>query len=86
MTQDGDGVLSAAEPPGGAGARAQDGAGHPDAWAGARRLIDGWKGGINIAHEALDRHVATGHGEALAIRWLGKSGARRDLSYADLTA
>ncbi|MGR3363611.1 MAG: acetate--CoA ligase [Maritimibacter harenae] len=58
----------------------------PDAWAEARSLIDGWKGGINIAHEALDRHVSAGHGAELAIRWLGKSGERRDISYAELTA
>jgi acetyl-CoA synthetase len=36
--------------------------------------VDGWKGGINIAHEALDRHVAAGHGDQVAIRWLGKDG------------
>jgi acetyl-CoA synthetase len=56
-----------------------------DPWAEARRSIDGWQGGINIAHEALDRHVAAGHGAQTALRWLGKSGATRDFSYADLT-
>jgi len=54
-------------------------------WAEARSLIDGWKGGINIAHEAIDRHVADGHGEQVAIRWLGKEGTQRDLSYADMS-
>ena len=53
-------------------------------WAHARALIDGLDGGINIAHEALDRHVAAGHGAQTAIRWLGKSGDRRDLSYSDM--
>ncbi|MBY6201007.1 acetate--CoA ligase [Maritalea mobilis] len=57
-----------------------------EVWAEAQRFIDGWKGGINIAHEALDRHVAAGHGGDLAIRWLGKNGTRRDLLYADLLA
>ena len=56
-----------------------------DAWAEARALIDGLDGGINIAHEALDRHVAAGHGDEIALRWLGKSGERRDLSYGELT-
>ncbi len=56
------------------------------AWEEARALIDGWKGGVNIAHEALDRHVAAGHGDQLAMRWLGKSGERRDFTYAEMTA
>ncbi|MBF9058616.1 acetate--CoA ligase [Rhodobacterales bacterium HKCCSP123] len=80
MTQDMDALQSAA---GGVGA--PPGAGS-NAWAEARSLIDGWRGGINIAHEALDRHVISGHGGDLAIRWLGKSGERRDLTYADLQA
>jgi acetyl-CoA synthetase len=54
-------------------------------WAEARALVEGWKGGINIAHEALDRHVAAGHGRETAIRWLGKEGATRDITYAELT-
>ena len=53
-------------------------------WSEARALIDGLDGGINIAHEALDRHVAAGHGAQIALRWRGKSGVRRDLSYQDL--
>jgi hypothetical protein len=51
-------------------------------WAEARKMIDGWRGGINIAHEALDRHVAQGHGDQVALRWLGKDGTTTDLSYA----
>ncbi len=42
-------------------------------------------GGLNIAHEALDRHVADGHGGQPAILWLGKSGERREITYAALT-
>jgi acetyl-CoA synthetase len=54
-------------------------------WAEARRLVDGLPaGGLNIAHEAVDRHVARGRGGRTAIRWLGKAGARRESSYADL--
>jgi acetyl-CoA synthetase len=53
-------------------------------WADARAMIDGWRGGINIAHEALDRHVAQGHGDQIAIRWLGKDGSTQDLTYAEM--
>jgi len=50
-------------------------------------LLDGLPGGaLNIAYEAVDRHVANGSGDLTAIRWLGKSGERKDLSYADLSA
>ncbi|WP_119353243.1 acetate--CoA ligase [Azohydromonas sediminis] len=56
-------------------------------WDDARALLDGLPaGGLNIAHEAVDRHVAHGRGGKTAIRWLGKSGARREFSYADLAA
>ncbi len=57
-----------------------------DPWGEARAMISGLGGGLNIAHEALDRHVAAGHGAQVALRWLGKDGARRDLTYADLDA
>jgi len=42
------------------------------------------KGGLNIAHEAIDRHVTHGAGDREALRWLGKSGERRSFTYADL--
>jgi acetyl-CoA synthetase len=86
MTQQSGPALSGTGAKGGSGARTGHGDTSSESWAEARSQIDGWKGGINIAHEALDRHVAAGHGGDLAIRWLGKSGVRRDLSYADLTA
>jgi acetyl-CoA synthetase len=38
----------------------------------------------NIAHEAVDRHVGAGLGSRIAIRWLGRKGERRDISYSDL--
>ena len=59
-------------------------AGSGDLWGEARRLVDGLDGGINIAHEALDRHVSAGHGQQIALRWLGRDGTRRDLRYADM--
>ncbi|PWV63243.1 acetate--CoA ligase [Plasticicumulans acidivorans] len=56
-------------------------------WPQARATLAGLPGGgLNIAHEAVDRHVAQGHGERVAIRWLGKSGERIDYSYARLSA
>ena len=57
----------------------------PDPWAEARALLDRPGGALNIAHEAVDRHVAHGHGAQIALRWLGKDGSRRDLSYEDLS-
>lgn len=56
-----------------------------DAWATARALIDGLNGGINIAHEAVDRHVSAGHGGETAIVWFGKDDTRREFTYADLS-
>jgi acetyl-CoA synthetase len=43
-------------------------------------------GGLNIAHVAVDRHAASGRGEHLALRWLGKNGDVQDFSYAQLSA
>ncbi|WP_068117268.1 acetate--CoA ligase [Tropicimonas marinistellae] len=54
-------------------------------WEIAEKMLDGLPdGALNIAHEAVDRHVGAGHGEQTAIRWLGKSGAREEITYADL--
>lgn len=56
-------------------------------WDAARAELNGLPGGgLNIAYEAVDRHVAAGHGGKTAIRWLGKRGERREISYADLQA
>jgi acetyl-CoA synthetase len=42
-------------------------------WAQARASLDGLpREGLNIAHEAIDRHVLAGRGEKLALRWLGR--------------
>jgi acetyl-CoA synthetase len=55
-------------------------------WDTARSLLDGLPGGtgLNIAHEAVDRHVLHGRGQRVALRWIGKTGQRRELTYADL--
>jgi acetyl-CoA synthetase len=56
-------------------------------WTPARAGLDGMgDGALNIAYEALDRHVIAGHGADVAIRWLGRDGERRDLSYAEMNA
>ena len=52
-------------------------------WAQARTLLDGLPGGgLNIAHEAIDRHVLAGRGDRLALRWIGRDNRIRDFSYA----
>jgi acetyl-CoA synthetase len=55
-------------------------------WEEARRRLDGLPqgGGLNIAHEAIDRHTAGLHGNRLALRWISRSGARRDFTYDEL--
>ena len=54
-------------------------------WAEARAQLSGLPGGhLNIAYEAIDRHVAAGRGARIAIRWIAKDGSCQDVSYADL--
>ncbi|MBI5504010.1 MAG: acetate--CoA ligase, partial [Deltaproteobacteria bacterium] len=55
-------------------------------WSQARAGLDGLPGGrgLNIAHEAVDRHALGERRDHVAIRWLGRRGERRDFSYADL--
>lgn len=57
-------------------------------WAKARCRLDGLPEarGLNIAHEAVDRHANGFRADRVALRWIGKSGARRDLTYRDLAA
>ncbi|WP_343066991.1 acetate--CoA ligase [Hydrogenophaga aromaticivorans] len=55
-------------------------------WNDARRWLDGLPGGagLNIAYEAVDRHLLHGRGDKVAIRWIGKSGERQEFTYTDL--
>jgi acetyl-CoA synthetase len=54
-------------------------------WLRARSLVDGLPaGGLNIAHEAVDRHARGALKDKLAIRWLGKDGTVVDFSYGRL--
>jgi acetyl-CoA synthetase len=57
-------------------------------WAKARALLDGLPGGggLNIAHEAVDRHARGRRAGRVALRWIGKTGTRRDFTYRDLAA
>ncbi|HEX5543706.1 MAG TPA: acetate--CoA ligase [Micromonospora sp.] len=41
-------------------------------------------GQLNIAYNCLDRHVAAGRGDQVAIHWEGEPGDTRTLTYADL--
>lgn len=55
-------------------------------WEAAQHLIDGFGDGtLNIAHEAIERHVNAGHGDQIALRWISKSGTQQDFSYAKLS-
>ena len=55
-------------------------------WDQARRELDGLPcgQGLNIAHEAVDRHAAGPRKDWVAIRWVSKSGTSQDFSYAQL--
>ena len=55
-------------------------------WSDARRQLDGLPEGrgLNIAHEAVDRHAGGSRAGHVALRWISKSGARRDFTYAAL--
>jgi acetyl-CoA synthetase len=55
-------------------------------WEAVRRKLNGLPGGrgLNIAHEAVDRHAIGPGYHRLALRWLSKQGEVRDLTYGTL--
>jgi acetyl-CoA synthetase len=55
-------------------------------WDAARRALDGLPGGrgLNIAHEAVDRHAEGPLRDRRALRWLGREGQIRDFTFLDL--
>src|SRR5262249_25060059 len=54
-------------------------------WDDIDKELDGLPGGgLNIAYEALDRHVAKGQGGKTAILWEGKGGEQESLTYAEV--
>lgn len=55
-------------------------------WESIQEELDGLPNnkGLNIAHEAVDRHANSNRANKIAIRWIGKKGERRDISYLEL--
>jgi acetyl-CoA synthetase len=52
-------------------------------WEAARRELEGLPGGgLNIAHEAVERHASS---DKIAFRFLSAQGGQRDVSYAELS-
>ena len=62
-------------------------------YASTRKEFDWWSegfekmdwlpdGGLNNAYEAVDRHVVRGHGDKLAMIWLGKNGEEERYTYS----
>jgi hypothetical protein len=49
-------------------------------------MLDGLPGlkGLNIAHEVVDRHARGARADKVALRWIGKAGEIRDVTYRDL--
>jgi acetyl-CoA synthetase len=55
-------------------------------WSDARRELDGLPaGGLNIAHEALDRFVGAGLGGRVAMRFIARDRTRTEFTYEDLS-
>ena len=56
-------------------------------WEEARRGLDGLPGGrgLNIAHEAVDRHAAGPDSSRVALRWVRRDGPPVEATYADLS-
>jgi acetyl-CoA synthetase len=54
-------------------------------WDEVRKLLlEPARTGLNIAHVALDRQVAAGHGERRAVRFIGRNGCHADYTYRQL--
>lgn len=51
-------------------------------WERERERLDGLPGGrgLNVAHEAVDRHVSGATADHVALRWRGRRGERADLT------
>ncbi len=57
-------------------------------WKAAEKALAGLPGGrgLNIAYEAVDRHVVEGRGSHTALRWIARGKATTELSYAELSS
>ncbi|MGW0962127.1 AMP-binding protein [Streptomyces gelaticus] len=56
-------------------------------WSEARAWLEGLPGGrgLNIAHEAVDRHAASTRAAAVALRCVARDGSVTRVTYADLS-
>jgi acetyl-CoA synthetase len=56
-------------------------------WNAIERELDGLPDnrGLNIAHEAVERHADSARRDDVALRWLGKQGEARDFTFAELS-
>src|SRR5579872_5161496 len=56
-------------------------------WEQARAELNGLPEGrgLNIAYEAVDRHAAGSRRDRVALRWIGKRGSSRDVTYEELS-
>jgi acetyl-CoA synthetase len=57
-------------------------------WARAMESLAGlpFGHGVNIAHEAVDRHAQGPRADHRALRWLGRDGSKRDYTFRELRA
>jgi acetyl-CoA synthetase len=57
-------------------------------WDAAAKELDGLPGdaGLNIAHEAVDRHASGPRAGRVGLRWLRKDGTITEATYAELAA
>src|SRR5699024_8210681 len=53
-------------------------------WSAAPRARWFGDGRLNAAYNAVDRHVAAGNGDRVAIHWEGEPGDTRTITYAEL--
>ncbi|SNR62796.1 acetyl-coenzyme A synthetase [Haloechinothrix alba] len=53
-------------------------------WSGAPFAKWFVGGKLNVAYNCVDRHVEAGHGDQVAIHWVGEPGDTRDITYAQL--
>ena len=57
-------------------------------WSHARAGLDGLPGnqGLNIAHEAVDRHAEGANADGIALKCVANDGSCRDITYRELRA
>lgn len=54
-------------------------------WEDVEKEFEGLpSGGLNIAHEAIDRHANSDKADKIALLWLGEKGEKRTFTYAQM--